>query len=117
MRRPQLVIVEHARRLASELPPTMVGMLADAVEGAGPGWPSAKGAVVSCLPQPHYRAMAADFLRAWEFEASEGGHQAVALALVTAGEAERHRRAEQSVELVWTGPDPQAIPVRHTEQA
>src|SRR5690348_9649674 len=111
MRRPQQVIVEQARRLASELPPAMVEILADAVEGAGSGWRSAKGSVVACLPHPHYRAMAADFLRAWENEASEVAPQAAALALVTAGEAERQRREEQSVELVWTGPDTQAIPV------
>jgi phosphatidylserine/phosphatidylglycerophosphate/cardiolipin synthase-like enzyme len=40
----------------------------------------------------------------------------VAAALATAAAGERARRQEQSVELVWTGPDAQTIPLRHTEQ-
>lgn len=37
-------------------------------------------------------------------------------ALLTASAAGDHHRREQSIELVWTGPDSQVIPVRQTEQ-
>jgi phosphatidylserine/phosphatidylglycerophosphate/cardiolipin synthase-like enzyme len=117
MNRPQQVIVEQALKLASELPPEMIEMLASSVEQARTGWAVAKGPILTCLSQPHYRALAADMLRAWEEEASGVTPQAVALALLTAGEAERRRREEQSVELVWTGPDAEVIAVRQTEQA
>ena len=38
------------------------------------------------------------------------------LALLTAAIGAEDRRAKQSIELVWTGPDSRIIPVRHTEQ-
>jgi phosphatidylserine/phosphatidylglycerophosphate/cardiolipin synthase-like enzyme len=41
----------------------------------------------------------------------------VAAALTTALASERARRDAQSVELVWTGPDTETVPIRHTEQA
>jgi phosphatidylserine/phosphatidylglycerophosphate/cardiolipin synthase-like enzyme len=43
--------------------------------------------------------------------------QAVALALSVAVASEQTHRGAQTVELVWTGPDTQTIPIRHTEQA
>jgi phosphatidylserine/phosphatidylglycerophosphate/cardiolipin synthase-like enzyme len=42
--------------------------------------------------------------------------ESVALALVTALATEQYAR-EQTVELVWTGPDVRAIPLRRTDQA
>jgi phosphatidylserine/phosphatidylglycerophosphate/cardiolipin synthase-like enzyme len=117
MNLPRQVIAEQARRVAAELPLPLVEALADAIERAGGGWAGAKGAILTNLSHPLYRSLAADLLRAWEAEAGSVGPEAVALALQVAAEAERRHREEQSVELVWTGPDTQAVPVRHTEQA
>lgn len=116
MRRPQQVIADHARRVAADLPPALLETLAEAVERVGTARRD-HGAVLAVLPQPHYRAVAADLLRAWDAEAPAVGPEAVALALLTAGEAERVRREGESVEIVWTGPDVPVVPVRHTEQA
>jgi phosphatidylserine/phosphatidylglycerophosphate/cardiolipin synthase-like enzyme len=117
MNRPQQVIAEHVRRVAAELPPSLVEALAAAVEQAGPSWSSCKGAILASLSHPLYRSLAGDLLRAWELEAALVSPEAVALALLTACEFERLHRHEQAVELVWTGPDTQAVPIRHTEQA
>jgi phosphatidylserine/phosphatidylglycerophosphate/cardiolipin synthase-like enzyme len=117
MNRPQQVIVEHARRVAAEVPPSLVEALAAAIEQAGPFWSRCKGAILTSVSQPLYRSLAADLLRASEAEAASVSPEAVAFALLGASEVERLRREEQAVELVWTGPDTQAIPVRHTEQA
>jgi phosphatidylserine/phosphatidylglycerophosphate/cardiolipin synthase-like enzyme len=105
---------EQARRLAAELPPAMAELLAGAIERAG--CPEA-GTALAAVPQPHYRALAAEFLTAWRSSFPGLGPQAVAAALSTAVAAEQARREGQSVELVWTGPDTQAVPLRHTEQA
>ncbi len=40
----------------------------------------------------------------------------VAVALLTASEAEKHHREGQSIELVWTGPEVGVVPLRRTEQ-
>jgi phosphatidylserine/phosphatidylglycerophosphate/cardiolipin synthase-like enzyme len=106
-------VAEQARRLAAELPPAMVELLADAVERAG----GSDAAVLAAVPQPHYRALTAEFLVAWRVSFAELSPQAVAAALSTAVAAEKARREGQSVELVWTGPDTQAVPLRQTEQA
>jgi phosphatidylserine/phosphatidylglycerophosphate/cardiolipin synthase-like enzyme len=117
MRRPQQVIAEQARKVASEVPPPLVETLAEAVERAGDGWAATKGAILASLSHPHYRSLAAELLGAWQAEAATVAPAAVAMALLAAAEAERRHREESRVELVWTGPDTQAVPIRHTEQA
>jgi phosphatidylserine/phosphatidylglycerophosphate/cardiolipin synthase-like enzyme len=117
MRRPQQVIAEQARRVACEVPLPLVETLAEAIERAGDGWAATKGAILASLSHPHYRSLAAELLGAWEAEAATVAPAAVAMALLAAAEAERRHREEWRVELVWTGPDTQAVPIRHTEQA
>lgn len=117
MRRPQQVIVEQARRVASEMPLPLVEMLVEAIEQAGVRWATSKGTILANLLHPHYRSLAAELLRAWEVEAATIVPAAVTMALLAAAEAEQRHREESRVELVWTGPDTQAVPIRHTEQA
>ena len=71
--------------------------------------------ILQGVSQPHYRALAGDLLDAWE-NASDLSPQAVSLALHTAAASEQDHRERQSVELVWTGPDTQVVPLRQTEQ-
>lgn len=106
-------VVEQVERLAAELPASMLHALAEAVEKHGL---AGRWQVVHAVAQPHYRALAADLLDAWQADAGLTP-QALALALVTAAAMEQRHRSGQSVELVWTGPDAQAIPLRQTEQA
>jgi phosphatidylserine/phosphatidylglycerophosphate/cardiolipin synthase-like enzyme len=107
-------VARQAQRLAAELPPAMTTMLADAIEQSdGPD----VAAILATVPQPHYRALTSEFLTAWRLSFPGLGSQAVATALSTAAVAEQARREERSVELVWTGPEADAVPLRHTEQA
>jgi phosphatidylserine/phosphatidylglycerophosphate/cardiolipin synthase-like enzyme len=117
MKRPQLVIAEQARKVAAELPTALVETLADAIERVGVGWREAQGEILTSLSHPHYRSVAGELLRAREADALTVTPEAVAMALLAAAEGERRHREEQAVELVWTGPDSQVVPVRHTEQA
>src|SRR5690242_11504657 len=118
MPNPHQVIVEHAHRLAMTMPPGMVEMVADAIEKADQrSWDSARTSVLTLVSHPHYRALASSLFAAWQAHAPDLSPQAVALALYTAAAAEKARRAGQTVEPVWTGPDTQVIPLRRTEQA
>jgi phosphatidylserine/phosphatidylglycerophosphate/cardiolipin synthase-like enzyme len=117
MKRPYLVIAEQAQKVAAELPTPLVATLADAIERVGVGWKHAHAAILASLSHPHYRSVAAELLEAWQAEAISVSPEAVALALLAASEAERRHREEQAADLVWTGPDTEAVPIRHTEQA
>jgi phosphatidylserine/phosphatidylglycerophosphate/cardiolipin synthase-like enzyme len=117
MNRPHQVIVEQAQRIAGELPLPLVETLAEAIEQAGSDWRKARGTILGRLSHAAYRSLATDLLRAWETDAPSVRAEAVALALIAAAEVERRHRQDQTVELVWTGPDTQAVPIRHTEQA
>jgi phosphatidylserine/phosphatidylglycerophosphate/cardiolipin synthase-like enzyme len=92
----------------------MVEMLADAVgHAAGPEG----AAVLAALPHPQYRALASEFVSAWRSSFPDVGAQAVAAALDTAAAARQAYHDGRSVALVWTGPEPQGVPHRRTEQA
>jgi phosphatidylserine/phosphatidylglycerophosphate/cardiolipin synthase-like enzyme len=69
------------------------------------------------LPNAHSRIAASEFLNRWKEEAATLSPEAVSLALITATHTEETYKESQSVELVWTGPDVGAVPVRRTKQA
>ena len=69
------------------------------------------------LPQPHHRQLAASFIEQCNAAVPQMSPAVVAMALLTAGMAERTHGEEQAVELVWTGPDVGAVSFRRTEQA
>jgi phosphatidylserine/phosphatidylglycerophosphate/cardiolipin synthase-like enzyme len=78
---------------------------------------TALGMVEGLVPQPHYRALTVQLLDAWRRRAPDLRPESLALALVTAAHCEESTRRGQSLELVWTGPEVEAIPPRRTEQA
>jgi phosphatidylserine/phosphatidylglycerophosphate/cardiolipin synthase-like enzyme len=111
------LIAEEAERLARSLSSSVAEGVAVRLEGGdGLDWGTLRGRVVQAVPGPHHRSLVVAFLDRWRSEASEVPPQAIAAALHTAVLAERERRAGQSVELVWTGPDVGVVPLRRTEQ-
>jgi phosphatidylserine/phosphatidylglycerophosphate/cardiolipin synthase-like enzyme len=110
------IIVDHAQRLATEMPLSMVKRLAATIEKVAPShWPAARREILQTLSHPYYRALATGLLDAWQVEAPDITPQTVAMALAVAT-ATTHREV-QTVELVWTGPHTSTLPLRHTEQA
>ena len=110
------IIVDHAQRLATEMPFSMIEALATAIERVAPShWPAARREILQTLSHPYYRALATGLFDTWQVEAPDITPQAVALALAAA--TAKTRREVQTVELVWTGPHTHALPLRHTEQA
>jgi phosphatidylserine/phosphatidylglycerophosphate/cardiolipin synthase-like enzyme len=111
-------IAAAAHRLAGRLPAPLLHSLADAIRSGQPDpWPTLQVRVATVMPHALYRTLASEFIATWRVEAAGLSPDAIALALMTAAQAEAHRRADQTVELVWTGPESGTSPFRRTEQA
>jgi phosphatidylserine/phosphatidylglycerophosphate/cardiolipin synthase-like enzyme len=107
-----------AAQLADRLPHSVMIAVAEAVAlYGGMGRPHARQAILQSLPTPDFRDATADFLDHWHTHAASVGVEAVAVALVTAAMSEHDHRHEETVEIVWTGPEPAETRFRHTEQA
>ena len=107
-----------AARLADRLPQSVMISLAGAVtQHGGMDRPHARQAILQCVPTPDFRDATADFLDLWHSYAGSVGAEAVAVALVTAAKCEHDHRHDETVEIVWNGPEPSETRVRQTEQA
>jgi phosphatidylserine/phosphatidylglycerophosphate/cardiolipin synthase-like enzyme len=116
--------VEHhqigaaAARLADRLPHSVMVAVADAVEQHGSlDQATRRQAILQSLPTPDFRDATADFIDRWHSHAPSVGSEAVAVALLTAAKSEHDHRHEETVEIVWTGPESAEARFRHTEQA
>ena len=112
-----LTIAEAARSLATAIPAEMIHSLVEIINKCDPfDWNTVRSRA-SGLPNAHSRIAASEFLNRWKEEAATLSPEAVSLALITAAHTEKTYKESQSVELVWTGPDVGAVPVRRTKQA
>jgi phosphatidylserine/phosphatidylglycerophosphate/cardiolipin synthase-like enzyme len=118
MSAPSSSMADEIHRLVTELPRSLVESLASAIRWL-PHFErrSAEAAIYSAVPQPHYRALARSLLKEWETHDPEVGPAAMAFALVVAARCGELANKSQRTELVWTGPEVEAIPPRRTEQA
>lgn len=107
-----------AARLADRLPHSLMVYVAEAVVRHGDLEPAAaRRAILQCVPTPDFRDATAEFLDHWHSGAGGVGVEAVAVALVTAAKCEHDHRHAETVEIVWTGPEPTETRFRQTEQA
>jgi phosphatidylserine/phosphatidylglycerophosphate/cardiolipin synthase-like enzyme len=115
---PSLPLADEIHRLVSELPRSLVEGLALAI-GRFSHFPtaSAEPAVHAAVPQAHYRALAQRLLKAWAKHDPALSPAAMGFALVVAARCEELNKKGQRTELVWTGPEVEAVPPRRTEQA
>jgi phosphatidylserine/phosphatidylglycerophosphate/cardiolipin synthase-like enzyme len=107
-----------AARLAARLPHSLTVCVAEAVARHGSlDRAAARQTILQCVPTPDFRDAAAEFIDNWYSTTGGVGAEAVALALVTAAQCEHDHRLEETVEVVWTGPEPAEARFRQTEQA
>jgi phosphatidylserine/phosphatidylglycerophosphate/cardiolipin synthase-like enzyme len=112
------VIVVEAGRLARNLPLTFIQLLANLIDACDPDdWLASRSRIIQNISHPNYRTLAASFLDRWRSDAADMSPQSVCVALMMAAEVEKSHREDQSVEIVWTGPEVGLIPLRRTEQA
>lgn len=111
------VVVESAHTLTSSLPSDTVEALAEAILTCSEE--SVRAEISKRVAHHQHRDLALAFVDRWRNVAKEISAQTVAVALQTAALSERAHRDSQSVELVWTGPDPdrEQTSFRRTEQA
>lgn len=76
-----------------------------------------RGRVAAEVAQPAHRAAVARFLDGWAAHHPATPPVALAVGLRTAARSVVVSRAEGSIELVWTGPNPDGAPLRRTDQA
>jgi phosphatidylserine/phosphatidylglycerophosphate/cardiolipin synthase-like enzyme len=109
------IISEVACVVASELPFSTAQGAADILDAAV-DLTDAKERL-SNIPHAHHRSLLARLIGQGQACVPVSSVKAVAVALRTAAWAEKRHRESQSVELVWTGPDSDTVPLRRTEQA
>jgi phosphatidylserine/phosphatidylglycerophosphate/cardiolipin synthase-like enzyme len=111
-------VADEAMLLVKRLPWSVAEATAESLATVEAGdSPSCRASALRDLAHPHYRRLIATFLDDWRRHAAEVSPQAVAAALLSAASTEKAHREQQSVELVWTGPDVGVVPLRRTEQA
>lgn len=104
--------------LASRLPYPVIIAIADSLSQCGSLPRSTlRQIVLQRVPTPNFRDLTVEFLDQWESSGSSLGSESLALSLLTAAHSERAHRSHESVELVWTGPEPANSRFRQTEQA
>ncbi len=100
-------------RLAADLPAEVTETIAEILLGADTLL-SGRHRAMEYVSNAEYRSRAVQLLDRCQ---SEGMHPSAAgLALRASGISEKENRRKQQVEIVWTGPDAEAVPFRRTEQ-
>ena len=108
----------YALRLADEVPESVVLSVAAAIETIdGPPSAPSRAQISANVAQSGYRAAVGRFLTLWSALESPATPAVAAMALRTAVYAISTHRTESATELVWTGPNPEALPLRRTDQA
>ena len=111
-------LAREIRRLVADLPAELAAGLADALGRASTtDWHRLRAQAISAVTQPGVRERVGEFLDFWQSNAPDVGAENVVLGLLVAAQVEEHHRCGQRLELVWTGPDNQVIPLRRTDQA
>ncbi len=112
---PSLTIIEAALKLAGKLPGDVIEQVVQIISAHEAT--EARSRIADSIPHPHYRSLCLGFFQDWRAKAPAVSPAQVAIALRTAACSQRLREADQSVEIVWTGPRSEEVSFRHTEQA
>lgn len=114
---PQLLT--QIRKVVQELPPATLQTFIEGLSKVTNDADSSEIHQRLCqqLPNTHWRQEVHALLVLWHLEKSPCDRNALAAALSAASHCEIKSRQESSLELVWTGPTPEEIPWRRTDQA
>jgi len=116
--RPLARLAQEIHRLVADLPSDLVNDLANAlIELDTRDWTQLRTRLIGLVAQPGVRGRVGTFVDVWQSRAPNTSTKSVALAFLSAVSVEEHHRRHQRLELVWTGPDSQVIPLRRTDQA
>jgi phosphatidylserine/phosphatidylglycerophosphate/cardiolipin synthase-like enzyme len=112
------LLTREIQNVAAIAPNELIATLASAIEQVdGDDWAYARNKILSSVNNPGLRVAVERLLDVWHSQSPRIGSSAIALALLSAAKSEQAHRENQTVELVWTGPDSRVIPLRRTDQA
>ena len=112
------LLAQQIQNIAALAPDELVAVLASAFDKVdGEEWVYARNKIVTSVNTPALRAGVERLLDTWHSQSPNTLGSAIALALLSAGQSEQAHRKNQTVDLVWTGPDSRIIPLRRTDQA
>ncbi|PLS78577.1 MAG: hypothetical protein CYG59_17780 [Chloroflexi bacterium] len=104
------------RQAVLELPPSVIEMVARAIENVPTSdWNALRQRAEAAGGSPSGRALIRKLIDRWYSEAPDISPHSFAFALLAATGTADYLRKSQTVEVVWTGPDSD-LPLRHTAQ-
>jgi phosphatidylserine/phosphatidylglycerophosphate/cardiolipin synthase-like enzyme len=110
-------LLEQIFALAHDIPLAAMGPLIRAIATAPQGqWTAISNRVQDAIAHPHYRKRASSLVEAWRSFAPELSPIGFAAAIESGAYCLNSARREQTIELVWTGPQ-SSIGLRRTDQA
>jgi phosphatidylserine/phosphatidylglycerophosphate/cardiolipin synthase-like enzyme len=111
-------VLTHVLALARAVPASVLRNVAAQIEQHTEGVsPKVCGAITASVAQASYRAAVQRFMNVWLERAPEVPPAGVAWALRAAAKTLAEEQASESIELVWTGPNPIGLPLRRTDGA
>lgn len=108
-------LLRQIYRVAQEMPTSALNSLIRVLMSADSNSPKFKHELEK-LPRASWRQVTGNLIDVWQEEATELEGQAIAIALATAAHCQTQMQHELSAELVWTGPNPESLPLRRTDQ-
>ncbi|MBD2076981.1 hypothetical protein H6F86_24465 [Phormidium sp. FACHB-592] len=111
-------LLEQLRQVAQEVPDSTLDSLLRVLMTIGFSESSTlKHKLLPLLPRASWRQLLSALIDVWQTEALLLDGNAIAVALATAAHCRKSLQHELAAELVWTGPNPEALPLRRTDQA
>lgn len=110
-------MLEAIRRTATELPPEVARRVAEGISPFDSHLDFRRTTVIHALGQPHFRDSVSSLLNQWDNTDPDSPGEVIGAALMSAIFTMEHVRKTERIELLWTGPDTNDIPLRRTDQA
>jgi len=111
-------LTQEIQTVAAIAPNELIATLASTIEQADANdWAYARTKILSSVNNPGLRVAVEGLLDTWHSQMAGISGKAIALALLSTAKSEQAHRKNQTVDLVWTGPDSRVIPLRRTDQA
>lgn len=112
-------LLDQIHKVAQTLPPPILVSITELVANQAVPSPSQlqQDDLLRRLPKASWRKTLLDLLTLWTTKAPTVSGEAISAALSMAAFSDEANQRTRSLELVWTGPNPDEIPLRRTDQA
>lgn len=109
-------LVDEIAQIAISLTANHIAILADRITTVPAPTAAARASVMQAVPTPLFKSAVQQLWETWQFLPEIDGSN-IAGMLRAASATSSHLRSSQSIELTWTGPTSNHVPVRLSNQA